>query len=404
MKPDETITTVARAVASRFTAEFGGEDPRVFFAPGRVNLVGAHLDYNGGLVLPVAVDRGVYVAARLRGDRCIRLRSIDVPEAVDVATVDVRDVRDLAHGWASYPLGVWRYFHERTGAEHGFEMVIGGDVPIASGLSSSAAVEVATAKALNELHSAGLGPADLAMLGYMAETRYVGLRCGIMDQFASALARDGHALLLDCHESTWEHVPLDSATVEILVMNTGVPRALGDTKFNQRVAECGEALRILRQVVERPCLAAYTPGDIDRAGDRLRSPYRERARHVVTEMHRVRDAVDGLKTGNIGALGRALNESHLSTREDYAVSSPELDAITDAARECPGVFGARLTGAGFGGCAIALIEPGRRADIEAHVMSRYREVIGRDAGFDLLREGTGPCEITFSAEDGRPGP
>jgi len=365
----------------------------VFFAPGRVNLVGAHLDYNGGPVLPVAVDRGVYVAARLRDDSSVALRSLDVEPPLDIELAELGTSRDAAHEWASYPLGVLRFFAEKTGISSGVEMVFTGDLPIASGLSSSAAMEIATAFALNELHGAGLAPDDLAMIGFRAETEYVGLKCGIMDQFASAVSRPGHVLLLDCSNATYEHVPLDGDAVEILVMDTGVPRALGETNFNRRVEECQEAYRLLRELKERKCLAHFKPDDLELAGDRLNGSQRKRAEHVVTEVTRVASAVASLRSGDIAALGRELNASHQSTRDLYEVSSLELDVITDAARELDDVYGARLTGAGFGGCAIALIRPGTSEHVQSHVRQRYTEKFGKAPGFHLLRDGPGPCEI-----------
>lgn len=375
-------------VAARFQAGFGSP-ARVFFAPGRVNLIGAHLDYNGGRVLPVAVDCGIYVAARRRPDNRIRLRSLDSDLAVDINANDLAATRDPAHGWASYPLGVWRVFAETCGAADGVDMLFAGDVPMAAGLSSSAAIEVATAVALDSLHETRITREDLAMIAHRAEVDYVGLRCGVMDQFASLLGRPGHALLLDCHKHDYTHVPVPPGSFEILVMDTCVPRELGETHFNERVAECAEAHRILRKVRDLPCLAAYETADLDAAGDRLRGAYRLRATHVVTEVRRVADAVEGLRANDMAAVGAALNESHRSTRDDYEVSCEELDVITDAAREMEVVHGARLTGAGFGGCAIALIEPGTGPDVAAYVERRFTKRMGRKPAFRLLHGGPG---------------
>lgn len=374
------------------------EDPRVFFAPGRVNLVGAHLDYNGGPVLPIAVDRGVYAAARLRTDGQIRLRSLDRSPGLDIAVGELEPSRVAAHDWASYPLGVWWQFKQKTGHGSGMDLMFGSDLPIASGLSSSAALEVSTALALDALHGSSLPAVELAMLGFRAETEYVGLQCGIMDQFASALGREGYALLLNCADATYEHVPFDARAAEVLVMDSGVPRRLGDTSFNDRVAECSEAYRVLRAFRERPCLAAYDAADLAAAGEALHGACRMRAEHVVREVGRVASAVDGLRRGDLAILGRSLNESHDSTRDLFEVSSPELDVLTGAARELDEVYGARLTGAGFGGCAIALIHPGSSAVVEAHVEQKFEDRFGRRPHFDLLREGHGPMEFVPNGE------
>lgn len=383
----------AAEVARRFLDEFGGSALRVFFAPGRVNLVGAHLDYNGGDVLPLATDLGIYVAARLRPDRRIRLRSLDQESIVDVDAGMIGNRRDPAHGWASYPLGVYARFRAETGCDAGIELTFGGDLPMASGLSSSAAIEVATGTALDRLHGTALSAESIAMIGHRAETEYVGLQCGIMDQFASALARPDHVLLLHCHSRRAEYVPMDRARFEVLVMDTRKPRELAASGFNQRVRECREAHEALRSVRDLPCLAAYTLPDLERAGSRLGAVQRRRARHVVTEMTRVAAGVAALRDGDIRRLGSALNESHESARVDYEVSCAELDAITAAARQHPDVFGSRLTGAGFGGCAIALVRPGRGPGVAAQVRDRFQAEFGAAPGFMLLHAGPGPREV-----------
>jgi galactokinase len=384
----------AARVRAAFRGRFGGDGPRVFFAPGRVNLVGAHLDYNGGDVLPLAVDRGIYVAARLRTDGRIRLASLEQPSAVDVEAEAMGASGDPAHTWANYPLGVWREFAAATGRRVGVELQFSGDLPMASGMSSSAAIEIATATALDALHGTRLEPAALAMMGHRAENDFVGLKCGIMDQFASALGRRGHALWLHCHTREYEHVPLDDAAFEILVLDTRKPRTLASTGFNQRVRECAAAHAALRAAgLDRPYLAAYTLADLERAGAHLTGIPRRRARHVVTEMRRVGEAVAALRRRDTAALGAALDGSHASARADYEVSCEELDEITDAARGCDGVFGARLTGAGFGGCAIALVRPGVAGEVAGEVAGRYRRRFGVEPRFEVLHAGSGPREV-----------
>ncbi|MEY4673104.1 MAG: hypothetical protein RL148_888 [Planctomycetota bacterium] len=382
------------ALRTRFREAWGDPAPRCFFAPGRVNLVGAHLDYNGGDVLPMAVDRGVYAAARLRSDGRIRLCSLDQKLVVEVDGAEVGQRTRPEWGWAGYPLGVWHTYGKHTGRHAGVDFVFGGDLPIGAGLSSSAAIEVATAVALDTLHGTGLDRPQLALLAHRAENGFVGLRCGIMDQFASALGRPGQVLWLHCSGPRWEHVPFDGKACEVLVMDTRKPRLLAKTGFNERVAQCAKAHEVLRaQVRDLPHLADYAMHDLELARDAMDDVLYRRARHVIGEMARLDRGVVALRSGDFRALGQVLNESHRSTAVDYEVSCDELDVITAAARACDGVFGARLTGAGFGGCAIALVAPGRATEVAQQVGIAYRARFGTEANFDLLRIGNGPGEV-----------
>lgn len=385
---------VPRRVAAAFREEFQGDAPRVFFAPGRVNLIGAHLDYSGGDVLPLAVDLGVYVAARLREDGLFRLRSLDQPERVDVALADLGEVREPGHGWAAFPLGVAREFARVTGSTGGADLFFGGDLPMASGMSSSAAIAVATAVALDACTGSGLERLAIARLAHRAETGYVQVECGIMDQFASALARAGHALLLHCADESFEHVAIHGSGFEVLVMDTKKPRTLAESAFNARVWECREAHAVLRERVRAlPWLAQYTAGDLEQAGDGLTSVLRDRATHVVEEMARVAAAVRLLDAGDVRGFGALVHQSHRSTATRYAVSCAELDVITDLACAQPVTFGARLTGAGFGGCAIALVEPGASESVVAPVREGFLARFGVEPGFRVLNAGPGPREL-----------
>lgn len=382
------------ALAARFRADFGPGPLRCFFAPGRINLLGAHLDYNGGDVLPMAVDRGIYAAIRPRDDGRVRLRSLDFERVVDLdgSAVGAHTTPDL--GWAGYPLGVWAGFRAAHGLQRGFDAVFAGDLPVASGLSSSAAIEVVTALALDALHGFGVHGEQLALIAHRAETGFVGVRCGIMDQYASALGRAGHVLLLHCAGPRWEHVPFDPVACEVLVLDTRKPRHLAKSGFNERVAQCATVHAALRAAgVDRPHLALYELADLERVRGRLDDLQFRRGRHVLTEMARTRDGAAALRAHDYRALGGLLDRSHASTRVDYEVSCAELDAITDAARACQGVFGARLVGAGFGGCAIALLAPGCADAVQAATAASYRSRFGIEPAFYLLRNGTGPVEV-----------
>lgn len=333
----ETETRAHRA----YVEEFGGEPEVVASAPGRVNLIGEHTDYNGGFVLPCAIDRRIAVAAGRDGGEM--LFSADFGHA--------RPLRREDDSWAKYPRGVAWALRETGHEAGGFQAALAGDVPRASGLSSSAAIEAATALALDALYGFGLDKKFLARICQRAENEYVGVGSGIMDQYASLLCEAGSALLIDCRSLEAESVPLDlrRAGLSLVVCDTRVERGLADTGYNDRRAACEQAAETLG--VE--ALRDANEGDLDRlSGEELR-----RARHVVTENARVTRAAGCLRSMDFEAFGHLMYTSHESMRDDYEISTPELDAFVEAARDC-GAPGARLTGAGFGGCAIALMPSG----------------------------------------------
>ncbi len=391
MTESNTVSPIADRVRRRFREELGEDASVLCFAPGRLNLIGAHLDYSGGDVLPLALDLGVYVAARLREDSQIRLRSLDQSLAVDVDAGSVGESADSDHGWARYPLGVYREFARSHGLAQGLDVVFGGDLPMGSGLSSSAAIEVALATALRELLGLDVPWLEIAHIAHRAETDYVGVKCGIMDQFASALGRDGHALLLHCHDRVVEHVPMDSASFHILVVDTKRSRNLSATGFNTRVEECTRAREILCEAVgERTHLAAFTVAEVESAQAALGERLYRRARHVASEMGRVERAVAAMRAGDFPLVGQLISASHESTRTDYDVSCEELDLVTSTAVGLDGVFGARLTGAGFGGCAFVVLDPSRVIEVAAVVRARYEERFGLEPGHAVVRPGGGP--------------
>jgi len=382
------------AIEARFRQDFGGGVLRYFFAPGRINLVGAHLDYSGGDVMPMAVDRGIFVGVQPRDDTRIRLRSVDQQLAVDVDLEDLGDQAKPEWGWAGYPLGILRGFQRDHGVQLGFDAVFAGDLPMASGLSSSAAIEVVTAIAIDAMRGIGLSREQIASMAHRAENEFVGVRCGIMDQYASALGKPGHVLWMHCQGPKWQHVPFDPSACEVLVMDTLKPRKLAASEFNVRVAQCAAAREFLSQHVRQlPNLAAFTMADLESCRASMDPVLFRRARHVITEMARIAAGAAALRAHDYLGLGQQLNASHQSTATDSDVSCEELDVITAAARSCDGVLGSRLTGAGFGGCAIALIKPGYRDQVAAHVGERFRARFGIEPGFDLLHIGDGPGEV-----------
>jgi galactokinase len=369
-----------------------GGERRVFFAPGRINLIGAHLDYNGGTVMPVGVDLGVFLMARARSDATVRMASLDVSGVVETGLGPQE--RGNRGDWSSYPRGVLHFFPKDRGRRTGLDLLFCGTVPTGGGLSSSAAIQVVTGLALSSLFRADLSPVELARLAFESETAFVGVRCGIMDQFASALARPGHALRLECSTQTFDHVPLPVDRLEILVLDTRKKRDLVDSQFNARVEQCRSAHRILSERVPgRACLAAFTSEDLRAHGDALPEVERRRARHVIEEMERVRSFARALEKGDLPAAGRAITASHASCRDHYEVSCEELDFMVEEASRARGVYGARLTGAGFGGCAMALAEPGTFERVSGPIADRFEERFGVRPRLSQLRPGVGPLEL-----------
>ena len=377
----------------RGTELFGRDPGAAFFAPGRVNMLGAHLDYSGGDVLPTSVHLGVYAVAMRRTDLRLRVASLDLePELVEVDGSAVDDAVVPDHRWAGYVIGVWREFAKRTGIRSGLDVCCAGNLPIGAGLSSSAAIGVCTAAALDRLHGTELPLEQLAEVAHAAENEFVGVPCGIMDQYASALAGDGAALLLHCFDRTFEPIPLDREALTILIVDTRKSRQLAvEEGFAARVRETREALSILSGLGEdRGRLAAYSPAEVDAGREQLGETLFKRARHVSTEMERLHRGVERLRAGDLVGFGRQVTASHRSTQFDYEVSCDELDAVVDAATGCPGVYGSRLTGAGFGGCAVVLLHPSVKVQVQDVVRAVFTERFSVEPGFIELRPGPSP--------------
>ncbi len=348
----------------------------IAYAPGRVNLLGDHTDYNDGFVLPTTIDRAVFVVLRPRSDSTVHLRSLNLEEAVEYALPD--PPFDALPGWARYAAGVAHELRMRSGLDAGFEGVVYGNVPLGAGLSSSAALEVAVALGLDALFDLNLGAREMARLCQTVEHEYVGVQCGIMDQMAARLGRRGHALALDCRTLDAEHVPLPLDDAALVIADSRVSRKLADSKYNERRAECEKAVAFFQQFDARVgALRDVTPALLDGHGGRLPSHTPQRARHVIRENERVRDGVHRLRQHELDAFGRLMNASHRSLRDDYAVSIAELDALVDAAQTTPGVFGARMTGAGFGGCVVCLVRPDAAAALRDRLTDRYEQDFGR---------------------------
>ena len=355
-----------------------GPRPRVFFSPGRVTLIGDHIDYSGGLVLPIALERGTLLLARPRNDRLLRARSLDL---LGDHQADLADTRYRSqHDWFNYVLGVAHLAGQSDyRLPHGLDILIAGDIPSGAGLSSSASVELAAAVAFRAFGSWDLTATDLAMLAQRAENDYVGVACGIMDQLAIANGRRGHALLIDCGDLTVEPVPFPHQELALVVVNSRYRRTLADSAYNQRrdaVARAAAALGLDR-LVDADDLTSLT-------GEELAV-----ARHTVTEQARVVAAAEALRTGDYAHLGALMRQSHESLRDDFRVTGAALDAIAEAASAQPGVFGGRMTGAGFGGCAVVIAEPGHETEV----------IIGIERRVEA-RTGVRPEGMVMCSDDG----
>jgi len=373
-------TAAERAVAA-FRAGFGREPTLRARAPGRVNLIGEHVDYSDGFVLPLAIDRAVVVAAAPGATSALRAHVADLAER---DSFDAAAPFQAAAGWRDYVRGVAAVLREAGIAVPPADLAIAGDVPRGGGLSSSAALEVAVARALLALAGASLDPLELARLCRRAEVEKVGVACGIMDQCASILGREGFAILLDCRSLAVRPIPMPAEAV-LVVSDSGTRRSLQSSAFNQRFRECAEASALLGVAALRD----VPFGALDRLLPSLPEPLRRRTRHVVQEIARTLQTAAALEQGDLAAVGRFMNGSHQGLRDDYEVSTPELDALVAAARAQPGVHGSRMSGGGFGGCIISLVSRDTLEGFAERVAEQYRGVTGREAKSFAVRPSAG---------------
>lgn len=379
-------STLVSVFASLFPA---APKPTLYFCPGRVNLIGEHIDYNGGYVFPAALTIGTAAALAPRGDQQVVLKSMNAEGTI---TLDLTEalVYDKADGWGNYPKGVFAYLmQEGRRFETGFDILYWGDLPDGAGLSSSAAIEVLTAWML--CHQLGEPRVDrvwLARFCQRVENQFVGVNSGIMDQFSVALGQKDQAILLDCNSLDYQYVPFQAAGHKLVIMNTHKRRELGESKYNERRSECEAALLLIQEKYPSvKDLCAATLAQVEECV--TEATLKARARHVVSENQRVLQAVEALKAGDLSTFGQLLDASHFSLRDDYEVTGKELDAITEAARQQPGCLGARMTGAGFGGCAIALVTIDTLGEFLGSVGHAYTEATGRTAEFYISEIGDG---------------
>lgn len=370
----------------RFQQRYGIHPSLIVRAPGRVNLIGEHTDYNEGFVFPVAIDRATYVAARPRSDRMVQVVSSDLNEE-DAFSID--HIERSTQPWHNYVRGVVLALRVAGHSLSGADLLIASDVPRGSGLSSSAALEVAVGYAFQTLNHLNIPGKELALLAQGAENQFVGVQCGIMDQLIAVLGRADHALLIDCRDLSCHAVPLPQS-VAVVVCDSHIPRTLAASAYNQRRKECDAAVQLLQQWY--PGIRALRDVSEDQFAahqEALPEPVRSRARHVVSENRRTLQGAEALERGDVVAFGQLMNESHASLRDDYHVSLPDIDLLVETAQRLSGCYGSRLTGAGFGGCTVSLVERRNVETFSHDLLQAYRDATGRTATIYVCRASDG---------------
>ena len=383
-------------IYKRFQEIFGAEgEIGVYFAPGRVNLIGEHTDYNGGHVFPCALTIGTYGAVRKRNDNKLRFYSMNF-EHLNVIEASLDDLTPRKNaGWTNYPKGVmWALREKGYEIPCGIDLMLFGNIPNGSGLSSSASVEVLTGYILNDLFDLGISNQDLALLGQFSENNFNGVNCGIMDQFAIAMGKKDHAIFLDTADLSFEDAPIKLEGAKIVISCSNKKRGLGDSKYNERRAECEEALEEIRQKVKVDSLGDLSEEQFEEVRDAIKDATRQkRAKHAVYENQRTIKAVQALKANDIELFGKLMNASHVSLRDDYEVTGIELDTLVEEAWKVEGVIGSRMTGAGFGGCTVSIVKDDAVDTFIEKVGTAYKATIGYAADFYVVQIGDGPAKL-----------
>ena len=380
-----------------FAELFGNsEGARFYFSPGRVNLIGEHTDYNGGHVFPCALTLGTYGAARKREDNKIHFYSMNLDSfgVVEASLDDLTNKKE--YNWANYPLGiVWAFKEKGHTITSGFDMVIWGNIPNGSGLSSSASLEVLTGVILTDLFEIkDLSMTDLALIGQYSENNFNGCNCGIMDQFAVAMGKKDHAIFLDTSDLSYEYAPCVLDGAKIVITNSKVKHSLVDSAYNDRRNECAAALKALQSELDIQALGDLTPEEFEAHKSLIKDEIQlQRAKHAVYENQRTIDAVTALKAGDIERFGKLMNQSHISLRDDYDVSCEEIDILVDLAWKIPGVLGSRITGGGFGGCTVSIVKDESVDTFIETIGKTYLEIVGHEAEFYTVDIGDGASRL-----------
>lgn len=383
-------------VLKKFEEVYGdAKGTKVFFAPGRVNLIGEHTDYNGGHVFPCALTIGTYGAARRRDDDKLRFFSMNF-ERLGVIESSLKDlIPSEAADWTNYPKGVmWAFQEKGMKIPCGMDILLNGNIPNGSGLSSSASVEVLTGAILREFFGFQVTNQDLALIGQFSENNFNKINCGIMDQFAIAMGKKNHAIFLDTADLSFEYAPIALEGAKIVIACSNKKRGLGDSKYNERRSECETALAELQEVVKIDSLGGLDEETFEKHQAAIKSDVRrKRAKHAVYENQRTVRAVEALKKGDITEFGQLMNASHVSLRDDYEVTGIELDTLVEEAWKVPGVIGSRMTGAGFGGCTVSIVKDEAIDNFIEKVGETYKNKIGYAADFYVVEIGDGPTML-----------
>ena len=380
-----------------FSEVYGtSEGIRYFFAPGRVNLIGEHTDYNGGHVFPCALTIGTYAAVKERDDKKVHFYSVNLPDS-GVIEIDLNEELkpSKALRWAAYPAGViWAFAQKGKKLDHGFDILFNGNIPNSSGLSSSASIEVVTGFVLKSLYGINVSGVDLALIGQYSENNFNGMNCGIMDQFAVSMGKKDCAIFLDCATLSYEYASVKLPDAKIVITNSKVKHHLVDSAYNDRRNESEEALRDLQKVCDIKTLGDLSNEEFDKNADAIKNPVcRKRAKHAVYENNRTIEAVKALADGDVKHFGELMNQSHVSLRDDYEVSCEEIDVLVDSAWKQPGVLGSRITGGGFGGCTVSIVKNECIDAFIENVGREYTEKTGKIAEFYVVEIGDGPYEL-----------
>ena len=379
-------------LVEKFQELFGAEgEIRTYFAPGRVNLIGEHTDYNGGHVFPCALTLGTYGIARKREDNKLRFYSVNF-ERLGVIESSLEDLKPYkAAEWTNYPKGVMWAFEERGyKLPNGLDILLYGNIPNGSGLSSSASLEVLTGVILKDLFGFDVSMTDIALIGQFSENNFNGCNCGIMDQFASAMGKKDNAIFLDTNTLQYEYAPVVLEDAKIVIINSKVKHSLVDSAYNDRRNECETALKELQEVVDIQTLGELTEEMFEAHKNAIKSEIRQkRAKHAVYENQRTIRAVEALKANRIEEFGKLMNESHRSLRDDYEVSCEEIDILVDLAWKTEGVIGSRITGGGFGGCTVSIVKNDAVDEFIKNIGEQYLEKVGHEAEFYVVEIGDG---------------
>ena len=383
-------------VLKKFEEVFGdSEGAKVFFAPGRVNLIGEHTDYNGGHVFPCALTIGTYMAVKKRDDKKLRFYSMNF-DHLGVIESGIEGLKpEKEADWTNYPKGVmWAFEKRGMKMDCGLDIVLNGNIPNGSGLSSSASLEVVTGFMLRELFGFDVTNVELARIGQYSENNFNGMNCGIMDQFASAMGKKDNAIFLDTADLSYEYAPINLAGAKIVVTNSKVKHSLVNSEYNTRRSECETALAELQAVTDIKGLGDLTEEEFEAHKSAIKDETRvKRAKHAVYENRRTIRAVEALKNNDLETFGKLMNASHVSLRDDYAVSCSEIDVLVDAAWKVEGVIGSRITGGGFGGCTVSIVKDEAIEAFKEQVGKAYQEQVGKTPEFYVVEIGNGPCEL-----------